>query len=132
MICMPFRDRELPEEYADAERITTEYATMRSRVTIFCGNSDTSLAAKFRTRALELAAGRYIFIRRIAMSCYLSLGLHKASTVGPFVLVSVSIMRKQPKDILIDLSRGNKRRNFYACFADQEFEILLLFRSCDL
>ena len=129
---MPFRDRELPEEYADAERITTEYATMRSRVTIFCGNSDTSLAAKFRTRALELAAGRYIFIRRIAMSCYLSLGLHKASTVGPFVLVSVSIMRKQPKDILIDLSRGNKRRNFYACFADQEFEILLLFRSCDL
>lgn len=49
-----------PEDYADDERITEEYATMRSRATMLYGNSDTSLAAKFRTGAFELVEGRHI------------------------------------------------------------------------
>lgn len=51
---------EHPADYADDERITTEYATMRSRATMLYGNSDTSLAAKFRTGAFELVEGRHI------------------------------------------------------------------------
>lgn len=49
-----------PEDYADDERITTDYVTMRSRATMIYGNSDTSLAAKFRTGAFELVEGRHI------------------------------------------------------------------------
>ena len=51
---------ETPEDYADDDRITTEYATMRSRATMIYGNSDTSLAAKFRTGTFELVEGRHI------------------------------------------------------------------------
>ncbi|WP_346705178.1 hypothetical protein [uncultured Agathobaculum sp.] len=58
---LDLQDREAhPEDYADDERITEEYATMRSRATMLYGNSDTSLAAKFRTGAFELAEGRHI------------------------------------------------------------------------
>lgn len=49
-----------PEDYEneDAERVN--YTTMRSRATTVFGNSDTSLAAKFRTGVFELVEGRHI------------------------------------------------------------------------
>lgn len=55
------QDREEhPEDYTDDERITEEYAIMCSRATKLYGNSDTSLASKFRTGAFELVEGRHI------------------------------------------------------------------------
>ena len=51
---------EHPEDYGENEPIPTDRVLMRTRSTEIYGNSDTSLADKFRTGAFELVEGRHI------------------------------------------------------------------------
>lgn len=51
---------EHPEDYKDNTGVRADSVLMYSRMTTLYGNTDTSLAAKFRTGAFELVEGRHI------------------------------------------------------------------------